>query len=126
MLAIGKADMHGCFDANIVYGFSECAEDAMLDYDWLRSTGVSIFASEVIRCHMCTPIYGNSCVLDQSGRITIEAPQRSAVDALHLRYSEYRASQGLSLPEAASFHLAVSGDIESQQSVYTLDDDDDC
>jgi hypothetical protein len=121
--------MHGCFSPVLIYGFrEEMMSNRTLVDDWVYEhfPGVQVFATEVIRLHMCHPCYGIPCSVDSNGDAELSAEKRATVDSLFKEYMKYHEYPGKYTDDwgntvsAPHFMLALSGDYQKEQEEYDL------
>lgn len=111
--------MYACYDPFVVYGILESNRDQMLDREWLEEnfTKIEMYASDVVRNHMGSAIYGYAVYLRPNGTATATEEQKADVQTLYDMICTYCASQDTEPPELGYF-LAMSGDYEYEHEEY--------
>jgi len=130
--------MYGCFDPYLVYGFVGPSSEESLDADYVEAHGLRVWADSIIRCHLCNSVYGVLATLAPDGTCTVDPVEKAKVDAFYARFVAYHRardekelaenlrdkdepSEYADLPAAAGYHLALTGEYESEHSTYELD-----
>lgn len=109
--------MYDEYSAHVVYGFSEPSTSFLLDEDYVASTlHLDVYASEVVRGHMCTPVYGIRARLHADGTIVIRPEDKEVVDRA---YTLVSAQHTYTPPQ---YQLGLSGDLGVCHYRYTLGD----
>jgi hypothetical protein len=116
--------MYGCYDAYLIYGIRDNNTNLILDESILEeyeAHDIGVYASEVVRCHMCMPIYGYSVGIDVTGqpRQVPDAVKQTLQD-LYDRLTLFHEQNGSEKPTLGYF-MAVCGDYEKEHSSYFLD-----
>lgn len=116
--------MYGCYDAYLVYGIRDNNTTMILDESVLEeyeAYDISMYASEVVRCHMCMPIYGYSVGIDPSGRPnTVPEAAEKVLRELFERMAAFHEQNGSVAPTLGYF-MAIGGDYQKEHSPYFLD-----
>lgn len=116
--------MYGCYNAYLVYGIQDNNLNMILDESILEEYEVhdiGVYASEVVRCTMCMPIYGYSVGIDVTGRPRqIPESVKEALQELYERMMVFHEQNGSETPTLGYF-MAVGGEYEKEHSPYFLD-----
>jgi hypothetical protein len=112
----GTRIMYSCYDAVLVYGWVE-TNDCCLNPDWLQKHGLEVFATSVVRNHMCEALYGIVVNVPLAGNVTVDPVSKALVDKLYGEWLEYHSR---TFGEGLGFYLGVQGDFESEHSLYDI------
>jgi len=112
--------MYGCFDPHLVYGFVDPSSDESLDADYVEAHGLRVWASCLVRCHLCSSVYGVRAALAPVGTVAVDPAEKAKVEAFHARFAAHRRARGEAVPPAG-YHLALTGEYESEHGTYELD-----
>jgi hypothetical protein len=116
--------MYGGYDAYLVYGIRDNNANLILDESILEeyeAYDIGMYASEVVRCYMCMPIYGYSVRIDVTGQPgQVPDSVKEALQNLYNRMTLFHEQNGSETPTLGYF-MAVGGDYEKEHSPYFLD-----
>ena len=113
--------MYGCFDPYIIYGFKELDTDTEISREYFEKkfedsiACFRIWASELIRLHACTAVYGVVAKLSSDGVCTVTDEEKQLVQKIYDEVSKKKQYGEI------GFYLAISGDYESQHTRYNPD-----
>ena len=103
--------MYGCFDPYIIYGFKELDTDTNTEisreyFEKKSEDSIAYFriwASELIRLHACTAVYGVVAKLSSDGVCTVTDEQKKLVQKIYNEVSKKKQYGEI------GFYLAIGG-----------------
>jgi hypothetical protein len=109
--------MHYCYDALIIYGWSEGNRDSIICEEWLDNNNISSHALDIVEHQLGEAVYGLPFPINlATGGPILSATQEHVNEA----YRRFKAK----FPEHDSplgFYLAMSGDYDIPQYTYNPD-----
>lgn len=116
--------MHTCFDAYIVYGFSEGNREDVLDATWLYDNfpEIYIYALDVVKGHLGEACYGITCGLNvETGEIIIEPDSKEKVKKFYDKFVKLYPEKQVQL----GYYRALQGDYDKEcHHEYSLADEE--
>lgn len=124
--------MHGCANANVVYGWRDCDDDSVIDREWLDYKEIYLFCSCQVKNYASgNAIYGLPCKIDVNTGISfIDEIEKQKVQEAYTSFVIYKEydSEEAEIPKLG-YYIAVDGDMDWEYYdilyiPFPLDDDD--
>ncbi len=103
----------------VAFGFREIAHRKILSYD---GNYVQVYATEVNKGYICRAFIGIRCRLDSDGKLVY---QPGHYDELLKVVEKYKAYHNITDDIKLGYAPVLSGDLETEDSYYSLPDDND-
>lgn len=109
--------MYGCYDAYIVYGICEGNSHLMLDSEILEELeeyNIHMYATEVIRNHMCEAVYGYYVSVDMTTG-TLTAVPNKIKEVLEKLFDKLQAYHQDSKKPSLGYFTVVGGNYDTKE-----------